>query len=390
MARTSIRLKADRNSWGRRGSPRPTPLDRMPRAPSRIPAAPRSFGPKRVEDRLAKRLGFNGQSDPNWRFAKSMLRRGKLVASILDDVAEQVSSENLFMPQRTEGSCAYATGNSPVAGFVSAAGSVCVQGQAASLSQTVTQAMINSGFAHAMGADTNPGLPGPWQVEYTFATTGMSVGQHLGPTPINTTRSWLREALDPMARPIGQIEPAFRPEMPFRMLPYVRHGQGQSPQESSARSHDKLTLGVARPAELNAYSLELSLALGPVIRPHIRTKPPAGTRERKSIVQLPSVVARAFNAVTETGDAVESFYDALPDRIKNRERARRHGKDPKLVDQMSLVYRYWYEVDLQQAVINLITNQIEDYVIGKLSKRANRINRRMGGRPVGVTFGPAL
>lgn len=85
--------------------------------------------------------------------------------------------------------------------------------------------------------------------------------------------------------------------------------------------------------------------------------PPKGVRERK--VQGGPGLARALRAAmaaTEWGDAIDAIFQALPRRYK---RGVRGGAEKALA-----IWRHFGDVNLPKAVVNLISNQVEDWIIG--------------------------
>lgn len=102
-------------------------------------------------------------------------------------------------------------------------------------------------------------------------------------------------------------------------------------------------------------------------------------------------VNRLFNLVSESGDLIEAFWEALPDKHVARERAKRHGKNPTMTEQLRQLYRHWNEVDLREALGNALMNHLEDKAIGKLGKATQDAYRKTpGARRIGITTGPAL
>lgn len=85
---------------------------------------------------------------------------------------------------------------------------------------------------------------------------------------------------------------------------------------------------------------------------------------------------RLFDVISEGGDAIGAVYDALPKDIrkkwdKKQTRASKFsenwgqfgfgGADYKL----KALYYNWDKVDLPKAIQNLVSNEIEDRIIGK-------------------------
>lgn len=114
-------------------------------------------------------------------------------------------------------------------------------------------------------------------------------------------------------------------------------------------------------------------------RPGIRTK------ERKIIVAINGVVATIVNTITEGDDLIDALWKALPKRFRSKGKV---TAQQKLAD----IYKHYGEVDLVDAVYNIIANQIEDAAYGKLGKLGAKAARRSADtgynrRSVGYQFG---
>lgn len=146
-------------------------------------------------------------------------------------------------------------------------------------------------------------------------------------------------------------------------------------------------------------------------------RPPARrTKEKKfrSNGAMGSVfryVGKTMNVITESCDAIESLYDALPKEHQKRYYYKRtaDGKvvkpgdkafnnpntkwiKPSCQNQLRQVYNKFDHIEWDEAAKNLIENEIEDQVIGRSAKAANRaFNRTSGARGFGgLGLGPAL
>lgn len=96
-------------------------------------------------------------------------------------------------------------------------------------------------------------------------------------------------------------------------------------------------------------------------------RPGRATRETK--VTVPRWLLRAVGLVTEGLDLVGAVYDALPDKLKKREAAKRGGKNPSLPDKAMLIYANWESVDVRRALFNIAyENLIEDRAYAYVSK----------------------
>lgn len=126
-------------------------------------------------------------------------------------------------------------------------------------------------------------------------------------------------------------------------------------------------------------------------------RPRPRQKEKKVYAKLKGGAARLVSGITETADAVDAIYEALPEKLRKklekryRQQAIREGRWVTIPPHQKAewIYRYWKKVDIVQAMKNLAINELEDRVIGKLAQGARKTSRRMGGI-VGVLTGPAL
>ncbi|MBY5438861.1 hypothetical protein [Rhizobium leguminosarum] len=86
--------------------------------------------------------------------------------------------------------------------------------------------------------------------------------------------------------------------------------------------------------------------------------PGPGTKEKKARVSggLIAIAQKAFHAITEYGDAVDALFDAIPKE--------KRCKTKSLVGKSWCVYLHLDDVDIGDAIVNLLWNQFEDEVIG--------------------------
>jgi len=94
-------------------------------------------------------------------------------------------------------------------------------------------------------------------------------------------------------------------------------------------------------------------------------------------------IARSINAVTETDDFMTAMWDALPEKFRKVERAKRHGKRPRMAERWKQVYQNLDQIDVAAAIKEVIKNQAEDYIIGKASKKAGDAYKRATGAVTG-------
>lgn len=135
--------------------------------------------------------------------------------------------------------------------------------------------------------------------------------------------------------------------------------------------------------------------------PHRRQRPGRRTRERKVILSWGNhlVFARGVNAATEFCDFVDAIYQSLSQRTRDRIEAdrpqvpdwfyRSGGMNLPCHEKAWAVFWNLQHADLNEAIKNLIANQIIDFVFGRAGKAAGEVGRAIGS-PVGLATGPAL
>lgn len=113
-----------------------------------------------------------------------------------------------------------------------------------------------------------------------------------------------------------------------------------------------------------------------------RPRPPgARTRERKSKTNLQRVL-RFFDAVSETAELFGAFYDALPQDVKSKWKCNELSRG--LLDSAGqygisgadckarALWHNWHHVDIEQALKNVVANEIQDRVIGAIAANSPR------------------
>jgi hypothetical protein len=142
----------------------------------------------------------------------------------------------------------------------------------------------------------------------------------------------------------------------------------------------------------------------PGIPPHVSAPPGPGVKERKANHKAAwrLLIMRGINFVTESKDALDAIWDALPDEYKTGY-FKLHGKHGRVYwkrrrkaspqDKMKDLYRHYDKIDISDALKNLLVEQLKDAAYGKFGEARKRQARGMLdrlGRPVGLESGPAL
>ena len=126
----------------------------------------------------------------------------------------------------------------------------------------------------------------------------------------------------------------------------------------------------------------------PIIRTapgHRFRKPGAREKENKRQVQGPLAQAwnkfkKGVNVVTESLDAMDCVYGALPEKIRKREQAKRHGKDPNTKGKLKLIYQHAQQVDMLSMIDCLAKEHLQDAAIGKAAKKHADLRKKYGLR----------
>lgn len=189
-------------------------------------------------------------------------------------------------------------------------------------------------------------------------------------------------ALNPQAVP--PLRPTPHPfHVPWRIAPYVQPDPWASPTEQSQRGYawyplqdpfiDPLQPKIAPNPKPDEVALEyppIIFELTPVgSRPvpatgragkyHSRRPPDRGEREKK--VGAGGVLAtfgRYVLQLTELNDLLEALIEAMPRELRPSDNA-------TLYDKAQAVYDHMDDIDVADAIRNLIENQIEDTIIGR-------------------------
>lgn len=262
-----------------------------------------------------------------------------------------------------------------------------------------------SASERAFGTNTlRPHILGRFQSKVTyrpmFSSAEMPLYPHAWPQPL--PRLWPKPRVNPMLDPLSAplLAPTPLPQpLPWKLLPYRRLNPWRAEQTVTGpkprEEVEPWTLPTNHPGYQAEPVVEIDYQAMPdgtvnatavlpeamvltdsgwaPTRPQHQLAPPQrGHKERKVVLNaartLPGLI---FGAVTEFGDAIDAVWDALPDKFRKREQAKRHGKRPLLQVKVWQVFTHAKDIDVEKALVNLAQNQLEDKAIGYASRKAN-------------------
>ena len=193
--------------------------------------------------------------------------------------------------------------------------------------------------------------------------------------------------------PNPEIVPGFRYEVGPRR---DREAEERVREDEQRRPHLTPPLVIQTPGTGGAYH--------PSPNGHQMRKPGSRTRERKFIANIAarSILGKMIGGVTESLDFINAIWEALPPANRTGQRMTKRGKRageyvqafaPTPNDKLRDIYRGWDKIDVEAAIRNVILEQLEDALYGRLGRAQQRLARNTLeriGRPVGLTTGPSL
>lgn len=110
---------------------------------------------------------------------------------------------------------------------------------------------------------------------------------------------------------------------------------------------------------------------GPRFRPPRPSRPASNTKERKASGPLKTILG-AMDIISEASEFVGAIYDALPKDVRDKwdqqgrglmDNAGQYGIDG--ADwKLNALWHNWHKVDIEQAIKNIIANELQDKVLG--------------------------
>jgi len=231
--------------------------------------------------------------------------------------------------------------------------------------------------------DWNPEIP-------DFVQNQPGVWQAPMPSP------WLNPVPHPWTDPLhwspGSPTPVPKP-YPYPAIPYRTPDPLASPSHGSERGHSRWPMPTpdGRPAPGRRPEYPGSSNPG-------RQPPGPGEKERKmratsAAGAVGGAIIRAAqkggHAASEVADAIDVFWDALPDSKKPKG-SNKWGAARKAAH----VYKHANSLNLNDLILGLAKNHVEDMVVGRANKRVNKYLRDQAARytrnPLGIVRGGAF
>lgn len=260
-------------------------------------------------------------------------------------------------------------------------------------------AVANSSRSFGLGMTDGSGPTA--RMQYREAYTRPNTGAFTKPTyrpakapivlPLNNPDTWHISHNAHNAKP--NEAPAFPYPIPYNVLPRLNPAASPNravsyglPNQSPVPDADFYPQTVN-----NNWSVQVQTpAPEPNTAPRTHTLSPpvkrgdSGTKERKTrLSPAISAILKGVSKATEGVDFVNALYDALPPQYRPRYRKTKHEKravTPQ--EKMKALWENADKIDISEAIENLISNQIEDYVYGKIGQQAGR-NSELLGRQYG-------
>lgn len=204
-------------------------------------------------------------------------------------------------------------------------------------------------------------------------------------SPVQTETPWPHPAPLPYRLLPMRVDTIFRQTGPKTAVQVATGGRG-----SRGTEIDTAALRRDRPHRFIRHHVDRHGRIIKDVRLGTSLKiPPKGkTKEKKDEVlgiERSSLLGRVIGETTEVVDYVDAIYDALPPVVRHKH----YKKDMRAYEKAKLIYRYAHRIDINLAVQNLVLNEFEDFLFGKVGKMNAKASRR-AGHFAGFSLGPVL
>lgn len=162
--------------------------------------------------------------------------------------------------------------------------------------------------------------------------------------------------------------------IPFGLIPAIRPSELGPVSERTERGYT-IEVGAGSVQATPGRNPAPEPARPPGVKPHVPAPPGPGVKERKIRVQgALKAVYHFAQWITEAQDGLQAAYYAIPASIR--------GKVRRSPAQMDLfVFRHINDIDLKVFLRNIIDNEVQDAIFGKLGQARGKALRRLGVAP---------
>ena len=189
--------------------------------------------------------------------------------------------------------------------------------------------------------------------------------------------------IDPMHIPPFMPHPLPIPP-PYRAIPGIRTNPWRNPREQPRRGPRPAPRPRPRPIERHPMDRPDGQP-GPTIevtpgRPMVERNPnpqqrparprPGEKEGKRKVVTMVAFVRRILNTVTESADLITAIWKAIP--YKDRMDYHQGKRKPTIQDRAQAIYDMFDKIDWEEALNNVIENQIEDFAFGKAGKAGGK------------------
>lgn len=206
--------------------------------------------------------------------------------------------------------------------------------------------------------------------------------------------------VDPMHIPINQPtafpnpKPLFISPPPLGPRDPLESNESSYPPNVGPEAPTRPTPWVP-PYEVPSIDIPVWPPGAPAVGGHNNLPPGRNEKERKTRRSIPARLL--LNSLTESSDIIDAFYKSIPAKGTKRRWKGRDGKWREAAitpqDKLLFIFKNAKHMDLDKAIDNLVENELEDRVIGGLSRRLKdtyQTNQPHGGLGIGYQAGPAL
>jgi len=214
-----------------------------------------------------------------------------------------------------------------------------------------------------------------WDLGASWASETLSWQSATAAYPQGIGSAAAQVGWDPWGLPVGGFAP-LPIELPFALT----RGVFRNPDANGEPGRTP----VGNPLVDSAWAVEVWPRTANATSPVGRVPPGRGEREKKVRFAPPwlAIPLRAALFATEAIDFIEAIWKAIPKHL-------RMGRKTTPQDMLSDIYNHWHHIQWTDALLNLVYNELEDRVIGKVAGTASKA-RSPWNKNRQLTSGPAL